>query len=69
MVALLTTGSRKELQENLIIVAGSALPRKEDTCFVSFLDGANASAMAVAEKFPPFFAAPNYNGASPLGGA
>ncbi|HEY0552532.1 MAG TPA: enhanced serine sensitivity protein SseB C-terminal domain-containing protein [Verrucomicrobiae bacterium] len=68
IVLVLTNGDQKKLQEGIIIVAGSVLPQKDDTCYVGFVDTNDRQLMAAAAKFPPFFAAPGFKGLGPLEG-
>ena len=66
IVMALGTGEQDKIHDDMLIVAGSALGKK-DTLHVAFFEGANAEALAVAEKFVPFYAAPDYQSPSPLG--
>jgi hypothetical protein len=57
---------QKKVREDIVIVAGSALV-KDDSLHVGFVEGVNTAALATAEKFVPFYAAPDYRSPSPLG--
>ncbi len=63
---VLATGGQEKLQQDILIVAGSACP-KGSVCHVSFPDPANPEVKTVTAKFPPFYAAPGFKGPSPLG--
>jgi hypothetical protein len=64
----LVLGARdqKKIRDDILIVAGSAL-EKDSTLHVSFLERCGAEALATFEKFTPFYAAPDYKAADPLG--
>ena len=66
IVMVLGAGDQKKVQDDIIIVAGSAIAKGESV-HTAFFDGTNAAALATAEKFTPFYAAPDYRAADPLG--
>lgn len=66
IIMVLGACDQKKIQDGIIIVAGSSID-KDETLHVGFMDGDNAAALAETEKFTPFYAAPDYKAADPLG--
>lgn len=66
LVMVLGDCDQQKIQDDIYIVAG-ATKAKGDEVHVGFMDGDNAAALATAEKFTPFYAAPDYQSANPLG--
>lgn len=65
IIMLLGEFDRAKVKDGIIIVAGSAI-NKDETVYVGFLDEDNTEALTVAQKFTPFYAAPDYQSPSPL---